>query len=83
VTITAGVLTYPLDTIRKRLMMQVARSDEMVQYRGARDCFKKMVAQEGYRSLYKGLTLRLVTGSGGALMLVVWDKYKSLNNSFE
>jgi solute carrier family 25 (mitochondrial adenine nucleotide translocator), member 4/5/6/31 len=77
VTITAGALTYPLDTIRKRLMMQVARPDEMVQYRGAKDCFNKMVAQEGYRSLFKGLTLRLVSGTGTALMLVAWDKYKS------
>ena len=72
---TAAALTYPIDTIKKRLMMQVARPDDMVQYKGARDCFNKMVAQEGYRSLFKGLTLRLVTSIGGSLMLVAWDQY--------
>jgi solute carrier family 25 (adenine nucleotide translocator) protein 4/5/6/31 len=37
VTVTAGILSYPLDTIRRRLMMQSGRSD--ILYKNTLDCF--------------------------------------------
>lgn len=38
VTAVAGLASYPLDTIRRRLMMQSGRSD--VLYKGTLDCFR-------------------------------------------
>eukprot|EP01084_Bolivina_argentea_P082519 149409_1 len=51
ITTIAGVVVYPLDTIRRRMMM---RSGEMIKYNGSIDCFKYIVKTEGVKSLYKG-----------------------------
>jgi len=37
VTVISGIISYPLDTIRRRLMMQSGRSD--VLYKNTLDCF--------------------------------------------
>jgi len=38
VTVVSGIMSYPLDTVRRRLMMQSGRADKM--YNGTVDCFK-------------------------------------------
>ena len=45
VTACAGISAYPLDTIRRRLMMQSGRED--VLYAGTLDCAKKIYKNEG------------------------------------
>lgn len=40
VTVTAGIASYPLDTVRRRLMMQSGRGDLL--YAGTMDCIKKI-----------------------------------------
>ena len=45
VTVTAGIASYPLDTVRRRLMMQSGRGD--ILYSGTIDCFKKIYQNEG------------------------------------
>lgn len=40
VTVSAGIVSYPLDTVRRRLMMQSGRSD--ILYTGTLDCFRKI-----------------------------------------
>jgi len=40
VTVAAGIASYPLDTVRRRLMMQSGRGDLL--YSGTLDCFKKI-----------------------------------------
>ena len=42
VTITAGVLSYPIDTMRTRLMMMSGKTGDDKIYNGATDCFKKI-----------------------------------------
>ena len=58
VTIAAGVLTYPLDTMRVRLQADAARDKPM--YTNAFDCFQKMYEKEGYRAFFRGQIFRLV-----------------------
>merc|ERR1719393_404876 len=41
VTVGAGVASYPLDTVRRRLMMQSGLKGSEIQYHGTIDCFKK------------------------------------------
>ena len=72
VTITAGILTYPLDTVRVRLQADAARDKPM--YTNAFDCIQKMMEQEGLRAFYRGQLFRLVQGTGGAFALVFYDK---------
>jgi len=40
VTVSAGIASYPLDTVRRRLMMQSGRSD--ILYKNTWDCFLKI-----------------------------------------
>lgn len=48
VTAVAGVASYPLDTVRRRLMMQSGRvgkdGQKEVLYNGTLDCFKKIAS---------------------------------------
>ena len=57
VTFFSVAATYPLTVVRTRLIMQ--SGEATVQYSGTMDCVKKMIAQEGKKSLYKGLTISL------------------------
>ena len=52
-TITAGVMSYPFDTVRKRLQMDSGRSEK--HYTGTIDCIKKTLAKEGIRGLYRAV----------------------------
>ena len=51
VTITSGLISYPIDTIRRRMMMT---SGEAVKYKGSVDCAVQVIRAEGFMSLMKG-----------------------------
>jgi solute carrier family 25 (adenine nucleotide translocator) protein 4/5/6/31 len=75
VTLSSGIATYPLDTVRRRLMMQSGRKDVM--YTGTLDCFAKMFKNEGgLYPFFKGLSIELIRGTGGALGLVIYSRFK-------
>lgn len=71
-TTLAGIMSYPLDTIRRRLMMQSGRKDKM--YTGTVDCFNKILANEGGKAFFKGAASNVLRGTGGALVLVMYSK---------
>mmetsp|Transcript_29357 Transcript_29357/g.29086 ORF Transcript_29357/g.29086 Transcript_29357/m.29086 type:complete len:194 (+) Transcript_29357:330-911(+) len=72
VTIFAGLFVYPLDTVRRRLMMQAGRKD--IIYESTLDCFKKIYANEGgSKAFFKGALANLIRSAGGALILVFYD----------
>ena len=75
VTVSAGVASYPLDTVRRRLMMQSGRADMM--YTGTMDCFRKIYKDEGGRAFFKGALSNILRGTGGALVLVFYDKIQN------
>jgi len=77
VTIGAGIISYPLDTIRRRLMMQSGRKGADIQYTNTLDCAKKIIAQEGPRAFFKGSLSNVLRGTGGALVLVFDAKIKA------
>ncbi|KAK9472417.1 mitochondrial carrier domain-containing protein, partial [Dipodascopsis tothii] len=49
VTTGAGIASYPLDTVRRRMMMT---SGQAVKYKSSFDAFQKIVAAEGIPSLF-------------------------------
>jgi solute carrier family 25 (adenine nucleotide translocator) protein 4/5/6/31 len=63
VTVTAGLLSYPVDTIRRRMMMT---SGEAVKYKGSIDCAVQIVKNEGFMSLMKGAGANILRGMAGA-----------------
>lgn len=75
VTVTAGIASYPLDTVRRRLMMQSGRADVM--YTGTIDCFNKILKNEGSKAFFKGSLSNVLRGTGGALVLVFYDRIQA------
>ena len=71
-TTMAGIFSYPLDTVRRRLMMQSGRKD--ILYKGTIDCFRKIAADEGINAFFKGAASNVIRGTGGALVLVLYSK---------
>ena len=51
VTVGSGILSYPVDTVRRRMMMT---SGEAVKYKGSIDCTMQILKHEGFMSLMKG-----------------------------
>ena len=78
VTSAAGVLSYPFDTVRRRLMMQSGSDKKM--YEGTMDCWRKIAAQEGTGAFFKGALSNILRGAGGAFVLVLYDEIKKLIN---
>jgi solute carrier family 25 (adenine nucleotide translocator) protein 4/5/6/31 len=72
VTVGSGVLSYPWDTIRRRMMMQSGRTD--ILYKNTWDCAVKIVQNEGPRAMYKGALSNVFRGTGGALVLAGYDE---------
>jgi solute carrier family 25 (adenine nucleotide translocator) protein 4/5/6/31 len=75
VTVLSGIASYPLDTVRRRLMMQSGRADVM--YTGTIDCFNKILKNEGPKAFFKGSLSNVIRGTGGALVLVFYDKIQN------
>ena len=75
-TTLAGIASYPLDTVRRRLMMQSGRKD--ILYTGTVDCFKKIYANEGGKAFFKGAASNVIRGTGGALVLVLYSKIQKI-----
>ena len=76
VTTIAGVVSYPFDTVRRRMMMQAGRGD--VLYTSTADCWKKIFIKEGPRAFFKGALSNAIRGSGGAIVLVLYDEFQKL-----
>lgn len=72
VTTGAGIFSYPLDTVRRRLMMQSGQKEVM--YTGTIDCFNKIAKNEGPKAFFKGAGSNVLRGTGGALVLVLYEK---------
>lgn len=75
VTVTSGLISYPIDTIRRRMMMT---SGEAVKYKGSMDCAVQVIKNEGGMALMKGAGANILRGVAGAGVLAGFDKFKSV-----
>ena len=75
VTVTSGLISYPIDTIRRRMMMT---SGEAVKYKGSFDCAMQIMRKEGSMSFMKGAGANILRGVAGAGVLSGFDKFKEL-----
>jgi solute carrier family 25 (adenine nucleotide translocator) protein 4/5/6/31 len=75
VTVTSGLISYPIDTIRRRMMMT---SGQAVKYKGSIDCGMQILKQEGFMSLMKGAGANILRGVAGAGVLAGFDKFKEV-----
>lgn len=75
VTTGAGIASYPLDTIRRRMMMT---SGEAVKYKSSADAARQIMAAEGIRSFFKGAGANVLRGVAGAGVLSIYDQVQLL-----
>ena len=75
VTTGAGIASYPLDTIRRRMMMT---SGEAVKYKSSLDAARQIMAAEGVRSFFKGAGANILRGVAGAGVLSIYDQVQLL-----
>jgi len=76
VTIVSGLTAYPIDTVKRRMMMT---SGEKVKYSGSLDVFRHILKHEGgVKALYNGAGVNVVRGVAGAGVLSGFDKLKTL-----
>lgn len=76
VTNAAGIISYPFDTVRRRLMMQAGGKEKL--YNGTIDAFRKIAAKEGTGAFFKGAFSNVLRGVGGAVVLVMYDEIQAI-----
>ncbi|KAL9181275.1 hypothetical protein ACHAXT_010080 [Thalassiosira profunda] len=57
---TTVCVMIPMDTVKTRLVTQLNYPD-LVPYKGIRDCFQRVLKEEGIGAFYRGLTPRLLS----------------------
>lgn len=71
ITVLAGLASYPIDTVRRRMMMT---SGEAVKYNGSWDCAQQIMKNEGVKSFFKGAGANILRGIAGALVISGYDR---------
>jgi len=80
VTVTSGLISYPIDTIRRRMMMT---SGAAVKYKGSMDAARQIWANEGAKSFMKGAGANILRGMAGAGVLAGFDAFQQLYIDFK
>jgi len=75
ITIGAGLASYPLDTVRRRMMMT---SGEAVKYNSSLHAFRVIVQKEGIKSLFKGAGANILRAIAGAGVLAGYDQLQMI-----
>jgi len=78
VTTVAGIVSYPFDTVRRRMMMQSGRKATEIIYKNTIHCWATIAKQEGGSAFFKGAFSNVLRGTGGAFVLVLYDEIKKL-----
>ncbi|XP_011494516.1 PREDICTED: ADP,ATP carrier protein-like [Ceratosolen solmsi marchali] len=84
VTTASGVISYPFDTVRRRMMMQSGLPVNKRMYKNTLNCWIVIAKEEGTLAFFKGALSNVIRGTGGALVLVLYDEIKRIiNNSIK
>merc|ERR1712087_734434 len=79
VTVSAGLASYPIDTIRRRMMMT---SGSAVKYNGSMDAAMQILRNEGFTSFFKGAGANILRGMAGAGTLAGFDEFKKYYTNY-
>jgi len=71
VTVAAGLASYPIDTVRRRMMM--TSGAKTMQYKSSFDCASYILKNEGFMSYFKGAGANILRGVAGAGVLAGFD----------
>uniref|UniRef100_A0A8B9TZW2 ADP/ATP translocase n=1 Tax=Anas zonorhyncha TaxID=75864 RepID=A0A8B9TZW2_9AVES len=73
VTVFSGMLSYPFEIVRRRMMMQSGEA-----MKRTLDCFMEIKQQEGLNAFFHGAFSSILCATGGAQVLVLCDKIKEI-----
>jgi solute carrier family 25 (adenine nucleotide translocator) protein 4/5/6/31 len=68
--VVSSVICYPLDTVRRRLMMQAGQEKKL--YKNSIDCWRTILRDEGAAALYRGTISNSLKCTSGALILAIY-----------
>jgi len=66
-------VSYPFDTVRRRLMMMSGEKGVRM-YSSTTDCWKKILKDEGAAAFFKGNFANVIRSFGCAMVLVMYDE---------
>lgn len=75
VTVIAGIASYPIDTIRRRMMMTSGSKE--LQYRSSMHAASEIMKNEGFSSFFKGAGANILRGVAGAGVLSGFDSIQA------
>jgi len=70
----SGVVSYPFDTMQRRLQIEASKPPEQQVYKSLPDCFAKIMKTEGPNGFFKGALANILRGTGAAIVLVMYDE---------
>jgi len=70
VTLLAGLISYPLDTIRTRMILSCVFGTP---YRTSFHAIRDIVMKEGFGSLWRGVGIRVLYSTFTSIILVLYD----------
>ncbi|EKM57941.1 uncharacterized protein PHACADRAFT_206795 [Phanerochaete carnosa HHB-10118-sp] len=74
-TTAAALASYPLDTIRRRMMMT---SGEKVRYKNWIDAGRQIATKEGIKAFFAGAGANIFRGVAAAGVLALYDQFQAL-----
>jgi len=80
VTVVSGLASYPIDTIRRRMMMT---SGEAVKYKSSLDCATQILKNEGFSAMMRGAGANILRGVAGAGVLSGFDAFQKWYIAFK
>ncbi|CAL2045320.1 hypothetical protein CAEBREN_22523 [Caenorhabditis brenneri] len=72
VTLIAAMTSYPLDTVRRRLMMGAGK--KTLPFHNTISCFKYIYTKEGPKAFFHGALVNAIRGTGAALVLAIYNE---------
>jgi solute carrier family 25 (adenine nucleotide translocator) protein 4/5/6/31 len=73
-------ISYPTDTIKRKLMLQAANKEAL--YTGAFDCMRKVMKAEGVKGFFRGNLSNVFRSVGSSLCLVLYDEMKRHSDKY-
>ena len=80
VTMMSGICSYPIDTVRRRMQMDVGKKKRV--YKNSMHCFGKIMKKEGMKGMFKGCLSNIFRGIGASLVLVLYDDFKKAGRKY-
>merc|ERR1711957_698628 len=72
--LSVRLVSYPFDTMQRRLQIEASKPAKEQIYNGMQDCFQKILKTEGPRGFFKGALANVLRGTGAAIVLVMYDE---------